>query len=150
MQTRYKVREVVNWLTLSTVLGMIIAGLGRASVHRVNDGLYIAENCRLMLPDAGAFTVGNVIITRRSWTELRDRLPEVLDHEAAHASQWALLGPLFLPVYLIMMAWSMARTGDRAARNYFERWAGLRSGGYVDVPIRRVLPGRVGRHPATN
>jgi len=127
---------VVNWLTLSTVLGFVIAGLGRASVHRVRDGLYVAEHCRLMLPDAGAFTVGNVVITHRRWADLRADLPRVLDHEAAHASQWALLGPFFLPVYLLMMAWSMTRTGDRAARNYLERWAGLSSGGYGDVPVR--------------
>ena len=141
MQTRYRVRAVVNWLTLSTVLGFVIAGLGRASVHRVRDGLYIAEHCRLMLPDAGAFTVGNVVITNQSWAELRTRLPQVLDHEAAHSSQWALLGPLFLPVYLIMMAWSVARTGDRAARHYLERWAGLHRGGYVDVPLRTKFRG---------
>jgi len=133
MQMRYQVRAVVNWLTLSTVLGMVIAGLGRASVHRVRDGLYVAEHCRLMLPDAGAFTVGNVIITGRSWASLRADLPDVLDHEAAHASQWAVLGPLFLPVYLAMTAWSLNRTGDRASRNYLERWAGLTSGGYRDL-----------------
>jgi len=130
---RYQVRAVVNWLTLSTVLGVVIAGLGRASVHRVRDGLYVAEHCRLMLPDAGAFTVGNVIITGRSWASLRADLPDVLDHEAAHASQWAVLGPLFLPVYLAMTAWSLNRTGDRASRNYLERWAGLTSGGYRDL-----------------
>ena len=89
-----------------------------------------------MLPDAGAFTVGNVIITGRTLAELETRLPEILDHEAAHASQWAWLGPLFLPVYLVGTGWSLWRTGDRAARNHLERWAGLASGGYREIGCR--------------
>ena len=131
MRARYRVRAVVNWVTLSTPLGLLVAGLGRAVVTRKADGLYLAEGCRIMLPDAGAFTVGNVIITGG---KLRD-LPgtDVLAHEAAHASQWALLGPAFLPTYLAMTAWSLHRTGDRAADNYLERWAGLSRGGYADV-----------------
>ena len=32
----------------------------------------------------------------------------------------------------------MLRTGDRAARNFFERQAGLADGGYRDVPMRPV------------
>ena len=122
---------MANWLTLSTPLGLLIAGLGQAVVTRKSDGLYLAEHCRIMLPDAGAFTVGNVIITSGKLTDLRGT--DVLAHEAAHASQWALLGPAFLPVYLIMTAWSLRRTGDRAAQNYLERWAGLARGGYADV-----------------
>ena len=131
MKARYRVRAVVNWVTLSTPLGLVVAGLGRAVITREPDGLYLAEHSRLMLPDAGAFTVGNVIITGG---RLRD-LPgtDVLAHEAAHASQWALLGPAFLPVYLAMTVWSLQRTGDRAAGNYLERWAGLSRGGYTDV-----------------
>jgi len=121
---------VVNWITLSTPLGLLIALLGRASISGKRDGLFVAEHCRLMLPDAGAFTVGNVIITGQSWAKLEGWFPEILDHEAAHSSQWAWLGPLFLPVYVILMGWSMLRTHNRATRNYLERWAGLKRGGY--------------------
>jgi len=85
-----------------------------------------------MLPDAGAFTVGNVIITGGELADLPGT--DVPAHEAAHSSQWALLGPAFLPVYLAMTAWSLRRAGDRAARNYLERWAGLARGGYVEPP----------------
>ena len=35
----------------------------------------------------------------------------------------------------------MLRTGDRAARNYFERQAGLASGGYADKPVRPLSEG---------
>jgi len=131
MQTRYLARAVANWLTLSTPGGLLIAGLGRAVVTRKPDGLYLAEHCRIMLPDAGAFTVGNVIITGGKLADLSGT--DVLAHEAAHSSQWALLGPAFLPVYLAMTAWSLSRTGDRAARNYLERWAGLTRGGYEET-----------------
>jgi hypothetical protein len=34
------------------------------------------------------------------------------------------------------MGWSVLRTGDRAARNLFERQAGLAIGGYHDYPVR--------------
>jgi len=131
MRARYRVRAVVNWVTLSTPLGLLIAGLGRAVVTRKPDGLYLAEQCRIMLPDAGAFTVGNVIITGGKLRDLHGT--DVLAHEAAHASQWAILGPAFLPVYLAMTAWSLHRTGDRAAGNYLERWAGLARGGYATL-----------------
>ena len=86
MKPRYRIRSVVNWITLSTPFGLLIALFGRAKLRRVRDGLWIAENSRLMLPDAGAFTVGNVIITGRLFADLEARFPEVLDHEAAHSS----------------------------------------------------------------
>ena len=130
MKPRYQVRRIVNWVTLSTPFGLLIALAGRAKLHRERDGLFIAEHSKLMLPDAGAFTVGNVIITGGSFTALEARFPELLDHEAAHSSQWSLLGPLFLPLYVIWMGWSMLRTRNRATRNYLERWAGLARGGY--------------------
>jgi len=133
------VRAIVNWVTLSTPFGLAIALLGRAKIRRERDALYVAENCRLMLPDAGAFTVGNVVITGDTFDRLAASYPDVLDHEAAHSSQWALLGPLFLPVYVVWTLWSLVRTGDRASRNYLERWAGLARGGYREVAIRRII-----------
>lgn len=140
MLPRYRLRQIVNWITLSTPFGLSIALLGRAEISRAGDGLYIAEKSKLMLPDASAFTVGNVIITGRSWEALVARVPTLLGHEAAHSSQWAWLGPLFLPVYVVWMGWSMLRTGDRASRNYLERWAGLARGGYREQNIRRLRP----------
>jgi len=35
----------------------------------------------------------------------------------------------------VMMGWSVLRTGNRAARNAFERHAGLAAGGYPDLPV---------------
>jgi hypothetical protein len=65
--------------------------------------------------------------------DLGDR---VLEHEERHTWQYMACGTFFMPLYLGAMAWSWLRTGDRAARNIFERAAGLADGGYVDVPVR--------------
>ena len=140
MLPRHRLRQIVNWLTLSTPFGLLLAVLGRARISRQRDGLFIAEQSKLMLPDAGAFTVGNVIITGRPWEVMVTRYPDLLAHETAHSSQWAWLGPLFLPLYVVWMGWSMIRTGDRASRNYLERWAGLVRGGYREKAIRRLRP----------
>lgn len=132
MDARVTVRAVINWANLSTLLGLAIAVGGRAGISRAPGGLFIAEHSRWMLPTAGAFTVGNVIITGGAWADLTDRLPDALDHESRHASQYAYcLGLGFLPLYAVAAAWSIVRTGKYGVGNFFEREAGLVSGGYA-------------------
>lgn len=46
-------------------------------------------------------------------------------HESIHATQWAIFGPLLPPLYWI------AEAIYPHERNPFERWAGLRDGGYI-------------------
>lgn len=150
-----RVRSCGNWLNGSSALGLVVARLGGATVRHGPDGLYLAERYRWGFPDAGAFTVGNVIITRQTIDALRVTHPGVLDHEDAHAWQYFwLLGLPFLPAYLASSAWSWLRTGDPASANAFERHAGLEVGGYVERPrtneglrrlARRAGPGRVRR-----
>ncbi len=136
-RTRLSRRELVrafgNSWNLSTPLGLVIARVGAARTRSAPGGLWLAEGYRLKFPVASAFTVGNVLITPSDFGTLG---PDVLAHEEAHTWQWLRLGPFFLPVYIAAMGWSWFRTGDRAARNYFERKAGLARGGYVDVPLR--------------
>ena len=132
-----RTRRVVNLLNGSTALGLVIARAGGGRVRRGPDGLLLAEGCRLMPPTAGAFTVGDLVLTGGRFADLERSIPRVLVHEGRHAVQWARLGPAFLPAYLLGTAWSWARTGDRAARNPFERAAGLADGGYRDAPVRR-------------
>lgn len=132
-----RLRRGLNWVNLSTPLGWAVAAAGGCRLRRGPGLLWLAEGYRYRFPAAMAFTVGDVVISRDDLDRLTARHPRLLDHEAVHARQWALcLGLPFLPLYLTATAWSYLRTGDRAARNAFERSAGLHSGGYRDVPVR--------------
>ena len=94
-------------------------------------GLILAEGYRFGFPIAGAFTVGDVIVTASDFDRLGAAQPDLLDHERRHSCQYAVLGPWFLPAYGVASAWSWWRAGDPATRNAFERHAGLVSGGYL-------------------
>lgn len=133
---RQWLRVIGNWLNLTTPLGLGMARIGRAEIFPGPRGLVLAERYRLPFPVAGAFTVGDVVITGSTFAVLQRRLPRLLEHEERHSWQylWCLGLPYFLP-YTLAMCWSVLRTGDRAARNVFERHAGLRDGGYHDLPI---------------
>ena len=135
-----RVRQLGNWLNLSTPLGLVVARLGRAEVRPGPRGLLLADGYRLGFPIALAFTVGNVLVTRGRWDELRTR-PGLLEHEEAHSWQWLGCGGLpFLPAYGACLAWSVLRSGDLAAHNAFERGAGLARGGYAEVAARPLGP----------
>lgn len=138
-------RAAANLLNGSTLAGLLIAAVGRARVSRGPRGLWYAEGYALSFPIAGAFTVGNVVLTARTIAELD---PRVVAHEERHTWQYMLCGTLFMPLYVSAMGWSWIRTGDRAARNVFERSAGLADGGYSEVRIRPwsevFRPGRSG------
>ncbi|MEV4837461.1 hypothetical protein AB0K05_23255 [Nonomuraea sp. NPDC049486] len=141
MDRRYRFRRVINFLNLTTPLGLLIAAIGGATRRSGPDGLVLACGYRFRFPIAGAFTVGNVVITRR------DGLDETLiGHESRHATQWAWCAGLpMLPLYLLAMLVSVIVCGDQASYNPFERLAGLDEGGY-----RRAQPrwrGRAGEPP---
>lgn len=132
----HAIRRAGNLLNLSSPLGVAIARLGRARVAQGPKGLILAEGYRLRFPVAGAFTVGNVVITASSVVGLTERHPDVLRHESAHAWQYFWCGGLpFLPLYALAAGWSWLRTGDPASRNVFERGAGLQRGGYREGPV---------------
>ena len=133
------VRLVGNTVNLTTPLGLAVALAGGAHIRRGPRGLLIGEGYRLRFPVASAFTVGSVITTSRTLDELLARNPRLFEHEEQHTWQYLYcVGLPFLPAYGICLVWSMLRTGDRAARNFFERQADLAAGGYRDVPIRPV------------
>ncbi len=149
-QTRAQwVRLIGNAVNLTTPLGLAVAAVGRARIRRGPRGLLLCDGYRLPFPVAGAFTIGSVITTRHDWATLERRWPRLLEHEERHTWQYLLcLGLPFFPAYAVAMAWSVLRTGDRAAGNLFERDAGLELGGYPDAPVRPVrenLAGLVGR-----
>ena len=145
--TRHLVRAVGNAVNLSSVLGLGLALAGRAQLSRGPQALLLAEHYRLPLPKAGAFTIGNVVLVpKRTLAELEQLHPGTAAHEAAHAWQYfGFLGLPFLPAYALASGWSWLRTGDPASANWFERNAGLVSGGYPENPRDNTGFKRIGR-----
>ncbi|MGB3956020.1 MAG: hypothetical protein WBL05_12185 [Brooklawnia sp.] len=126
-----RVRAVVNWINLTTPLGLLLARLGRAELRRGPMWLWVADRYRGPAPKAGAFMVGSVVLVPDGrWDDLTQRNPGLLEHEKTHAEQWAWLGLFFLPGYLAAIAWSRLRTGTNHGANLFEVRADLLKGGY--------------------
>ena len=135
----WRVKEVVNAANGSTLLGLAVAGAGRARIRRGPRGLVLATGYRFDLPRASAFTVGNVVVTKHDedWWERRPRL---LVHEERHSWQYvAMLGLPMLPLYGVAAAWSYLRGRDHSTHNVFETAAGLEDGGYPLVSRRQRL-----------
>ena len=138
MRAGHRLRRAVNLLNGSTLSGLAVARLGRARLARCQGGLLAATDYGLPVPSAPAFTLGNVIITRRTWI---DDDSDLFRHEARHATQYACCGGvLMLPFYFAAAGVSWLLSGDVGAWNPFERLAGLADGGYRERPLRR--PGR--------
>ncbi|GAA3202780.1 hypothetical protein [Actinocorallia longicatena] len=134
MLPRHRLRQIVNWLNLSTPLGLLIvlAG-GCGGVRRAPDGLLIADGYRPPVPIGAAFTVGNVIVFRDIERHSGDL--GLIVHEARHSTQYSwFLGVLMLVPYFGSVLFSMAVCGDHASYNPFERGAVLEDGNYVKRP----------------
>jgi hypothetical protein len=132
------VRTVVNWVNLSTPLGLLVAVLGGARPERGPRGTWLAGGHRWRFPVASAFTIGSVVLSRHDVTWLRDR-PVLLRHEDRHVTQYAwVVGPVLLPLYVLAAGVSWAVAGDHASWNPFERLAGLDDGGYPPATTRRA------------
>ncbi|MDF5754642.1 hypothetical protein [Spongiactinospora sp. TRM90649] len=129
-----RVRQVINWINLSTLFGLFIAKLGRARLSHGPRGLIFAYGYRIPFPIANAFTLGNVVLTKNPEGFLHGCL---LDHENRHATQYAFcLGIVMLPLYVVALAVSYALCGHQGSWNIFERLAGLDDGGYPHTPVR--------------
>ncbi|OAE01431.1 hypothetical protein [Arthrobacter sp. OY3WO11] len=132
-----RLRQVANLVNGSTVLGLAVALAARTRISSGPRGLILASGYRPRLPFAGAFTVGNVVLSRCTGTELLSR-PALLGHEEKHCTQYAYcLGAPFLPLYFLAAGWSLVRTGNPGTSNPFERHAGLEAGGYPAHKTRR-------------
>jgi hypothetical protein len=137
VEGRWRVRQVVNVVNLSTPLGLLVGVAGRARFERGPDGLVLGKGFRIKVR-APAFTLGNVVLIRLDDAALARR-PNLLVHEARHATQYALcVGPVMLPLYGLAALWSLLRCGDPASYNLFEVRAGLQDGGYTHARARRV------------
>ena len=82
---RVRVRHQLNWVNLSTPLGMAVAKAGGAQVRPGPMKLYLADRYRWRFPTGSAFTVGDVVITRHDLAALVGRRPHLLEHEEAHS-----------------------------------------------------------------
>jgi hypothetical protein len=129
-------KQIVNLVNLTTFAGFLVAIMGRSRVSRGPRGLFYATGYRIGFPKAGAFTIGNVVLTKHG-RDYFDRSPDLVRHEERHSWQYVVLvGFPMLPLYTLAAGWSWLRTGDFASRNPFERLAGLADGGYPDRPVR--------------
>ncbi|MEU4831500.1 hypothetical protein [Streptosporangium sp. NPDC023615] len=129
MRRFHRIRRALNYVNLSTPLGLLLARIGRARPCPGPDGLILAYGYRFRFPIASAFTVGNVVLTKYEEGFLTGAL---LRHEDRHASQYMLcLGLPMLPLYLLAVACSMAICGNQASWNVFERLANLEDGNYL-------------------
>jgi hypothetical protein len=125
-----RVRTVLNWLNLSTPLGLAIARIGGASITRRGRGTYLATGYRFGFPVASAFTVGSVITSKHDVDYFRER-PVLLQHEDRHCTQYAfVLGVAMLPFYFLCVGISYVIAGDHSSYNPFERLANLADGNY--------------------
>lgn len=135
----WRVRQALNALNGSTLLGLALAAGSRARVTVADRGTLLATGSRLRLPGAAAFTVGDVVLTHHDVAFFADR-PRLLRHEQRHSWQYAAcLGLPMLPLYGAAAVWSLLRGGDPAVHNAFERWAGLEDGGYPTLSRRARL-----------
>jgi hypothetical protein len=137
VRRRHRVRLAVNLVNGSTLAGLAVSLAGRARVTRFPEGLLVAAGYRLPVPSAPAFTLGNVIITRRAALEYDSAL---FRHEARHTTQYGWCGGLLmLPLYFAAAGTSWVLSGDFGAWNVFERGAGLADGGYTARAVRPAL-----------
>ena len=132
-----RVKVVGNFLNLSTVAGALVGVIGRATFSRGPRGLFFANGYKLGFPVAGAFTIGNVVLSKHELTYFDDEA--LVRHEERHSWQYfCLIGfPLF-PLYVVGVIVSFLLTGDPSSRNPFERLADLKEGGYVERPIQSI------------
>lgn len=135
-----RVRTVLNWVNLSTPLGLLVCRLGGATIMPLGRGTRLATGYRFGFPVATAFTVGSVIISKHDAVYFAQR-PALLRHEDRHCTQYAcVLGVALLPLYGLCAAVSYAVAGDHASYNPFERLAGLADGNYPAPTTRLSRP----------
>lgn len=120
------------WTSPNTALGLVAGGAALALGARAR---WRARECALVFsrvpwPGRGALTLGNVIlhtgdsldVSCRTYAHRAGHGAEapigLADHERAHVYQAMVLGPLFLPLYLLCGGVSVGNRFERAADRY--------------------------------
>jgi hypothetical protein len=125
------------WTLPNSMVGMLIGTAALPFGARITLGDNAIRFERLPF-GCGALALGNVVLYANGAlpTDCRrgmygdDRLLNLGRHEAAHTFQYQVLGPLFVPVYLLC--------GGISARNPFERAANDYAAGGSWWPARRA------------
>jgi hypothetical protein len=120
------------WTSPNSLLGLLAGCIGLACGARVQwrrRDLALSFG-RMPWLSQGALTLGNVILhtgesldvdcftyAHRAGRAIEPRV-SLADHERAHVYQYMLLGPLFLPVYLLCGGVSVRNPFERAADRY--------------------------------
>jgi hypothetical protein len=131
------VKLIGNFLNLTTLAGLAVGVIGRAQFSRGPRGLMFANGYKLRFPVAGAFTIGNVVLSKHERSYFDNAA--LVRHEERHSWQYFwLIGLPMLPFYGVAVVISFLLTGDPASRNLFERLADLKEGGYVERPIQPI------------
>jgi hypothetical protein len=100
---------------------------------------YVAVNANHII-GARAMNMGDVVLKPGLdfFYPTRESLKALVEHEARHREQWAIgtviRGPLAFPIAYVITDFFFP-----GARNPFERWAGLESGGYTPSGTGPVL-----------
>jgi len=120
------------WTSPNTLLGLLAGGVGLALGARPQGrphefALAFARMPRLF---PGALTLGNVILHTGESLDVTcptyahraghaiEPLVSLAAHERAHVYQYMVLGPLFLPLYLLCGGVSVHNRFERAADRY--------------------------------
>ena len=122
----------VAWTLPNTLLGLLLGAAGvpfGARMHLDGGELAVVFN-RWPWGPGGAITFGNVIVHTGQSLDVRcmtyahragqcqDPAMRLGDHERAHVYQYMVLGPLFLPLYLLCGGISVRNRFERAADRY--------------------------------
>ena len=122
---------MINWINLSTLLGLLVARIGGTTRHRRGRGTYVCTGYRFGFPVAGAFTIGSVIITKHDLDWLSESGQCCSSTRTGTApSTRSSSDPVMLPLYFVSVGISYLLAGDHSSYNPFERLAGLDDGGY--------------------
>ena len=122
----------ILWTSPNSLIGLIAGGIaclfGARPVVSLCDGALVFV--RFPWGPGGAITFGNVILATAGDLEGRCRtyahragwcvnpLMRLGTHESAHVRQYMLLGPFFLPVYLLLGGVSVRNPLERAADRF--------------------------------
>lgn len=132
MLRRFLIVLGILWASPNTVIGLIIGSValigGAKMVVRRNDLAVVFDG--VPFGPGGALTLGNCILHTGdtldsvcfTYAHRAGRCEELVirlcDHERAHVYQTMVLGPLFLPLYLVCGGISVRNPFERAADHY--------------------------------